>query len=98
MTRRGLRSRLCVWVFPWCQRLNQNAIEGHTSCVSLHVRSFLLVPPGRLERPRTAPEAAALSAELRGHTIYILAQAAPIGKNDRQQREGEKVGVFQLSG
>jgi hypothetical protein len=25
------------------------------------------VPPGRLERPRTAPEAAALSAELRGH-------------------------------
>jgi hypothetical protein len=41
-------------------------MKGHSTFVSLHVRSFLLVPPGRLERPRTAPEAAALSAELRG--------------------------------
>jgi hypothetical protein len=36
-----------------------------------HVRVFLSVPPGRLERPHTAPEAAALSTELRGHVALF---------------------------
>ena len=39
------------------------------------------VPPGRLERPHMAPEATALSTELRGLTKWILAQTGPFGKN-----------------
>jgi len=46
MTRRGLLARPCVSTLLWCQSLNQNAMEGHATCVSLHLRSSLLVPPG----------------------------------------------------
>ena len=38
------------------------------------------VPPGRLERPRTAPEAAALSAELRGLTGISVPQSEAVCK------------------
>ncbi len=30
---------------------------------------MIIIPPGRLERPHTAPEADALSTELRGHPL-----------------------------
>jgi hypothetical protein len=38
------------------------------------------VPPGRLERPRTAPEAAALSTELRGLTWVSVPQSEAVCK------------------
>jgi hypothetical protein len=47
-------------------------------------RSFLFIPPGRLERPHMAPEATALSTELRGLTDRSLTQSARFSKQTNQ--------------
>ena len=44
-------------------------VQGPDQDVCPAQASFPVVPPGRLERPHTAPEADALSAELRGHAV-----------------------------
>lgn len=52
------------------QFVQKIAIEGHRGTLyytfPLHLRAYVRIPPARFERARTAPEAAALSTELRG--------------------------------
>ena len=52
----------------------------------LNVRAYVLVPPARFERAHTAPEAAALSTELRGRRDS-LPQPLPLAQE--QQREAQ---------
>jgi hypothetical protein len=60
IAKQGLLQKLEVWV----------ELEKERGKVAftfpLRDADLYTAPPGRLERPRTAPEAAALSAELRG--------------------------------
>jgi hypothetical protein len=63
-------------------------VKGGPDCSCIYTtRSPLCnctqVPPGRLERPHTAPEAAALSTELRGLVASSVPQAGTIGKRVR---------------
>ena len=60
---------------------------------------MVIIPPGRLERPHTAPEADALSTELRGHhshlTASVILLAYVIKVKRKMQGGNDNISVYE---